>query len=143
VAAVTRRVAEFGTLKAIGWRTRRIVAQVLGESVVVGIAGAAVGVGLGFAGAAIVAAIAPKLFAIVGGNTAPQASLPAGVRGAPIGSLGAVQPHNVPVPWHPSVTAGAIGLAVILAVAGALLAGSLGAWRIARLRPADALSRIA
>jgi putative ABC transport system permease protein len=143
VAAVTRRVAEFGTLKAIGWRTRRIVAQVLGESVVVGIAGAAVGVGLGFAGAAIVAAIAPKLFAIVGANTAPQASLPAGVRGAPIGSLGAVQPHNVPVPWHPSVTAGPIGLAVTLAVAGALLAGSLGAWRIARLRPADALSRVA
>jgi len=32
---------------------------------------------------------------------------------------------------------------VILAVAGGLLAGSAGSWRIARLRPADALSRVA
>jgi putative ABC transport system permease protein len=32
---------------------------------------------------------------------------------------------------------------VILAVAGALLAGSLGSWRIAKLRPADALTRVA
>jgi putative ABC transport system permease protein len=143
MAAVTRRVAEFGTLKAIGWRTRRIVAQVLGESAAMGIAGAAAGVGLGFAGAAIVTAVAPKLSAIVGGNTAPQASLPAGVHGAPIGSLGAVPPHTVPVPWHPSVTVGVIALAVVLAVAGGLLAGSLAAWRIARLRPADALSRVA
>jgi putative ABC transport system permease protein len=143
MAAVARRVAEFGTLKAIGWQTRRIVAQVLGESVVIGIAGAALGVGLGCAGAAIIAAVAPKLSAIVGGNTAPQASLPAGVHGAPIGTLGAAQPHTVPVLWHPSVTAGVIALAVTLAVAGGLLAGLLGAWRIARLRPADALSRVA
>jgi putative ABC transport system permease protein len=36
-----------------------------------------------------------------------------------------------------------IVLAIILAVAGGLLAGALGSWRIARLRPADALSRVA
>jgi putative ABC transport system permease protein len=45
-----------------------------------------------------------------------------------------------------SVTAGAIVLAVILAVIlavlGGLVAGSLGSWRIARLRPADALARV-
>jgi putative ABC transport system permease protein len=41
-----------------------------------------------------------------------------------------------------SVTAGAIVLAVILAVLGGLVAGSLGSWRIARLRPADALARV-
>ena len=40
MAAVARRVGEFGTLKALGWRTRRIVAQVLGESVAMGIVGA-------------------------------------------------------------------------------------------------------
>ena len=44
---------------------------------------------------------------------------------------------------HPLVTVGVIVLAVILAVAGGLLAGSLGSWRIARLRPADALARVA
>jgi putative ABC transport system permease protein len=47
----------------------------------------------------------------------------------------------VSVPLHPSVTACVIVLTVVLAVAGALLAGSFGSWRIARLRPADALTR--
>ena len=50
MAAVARRVREFGTLKAIGWRSRRIVAQVLGESMALGVVGAAAGVGLGLAG---------------------------------------------------------------------------------------------
>jgi putative ABC transport system permease protein len=137
IAAVTRRVAEFGTLKAIGWRTRRIVVQVLGESVAVGIAGAAAGTGLGFAGAGIIAAVAPKLTATVGANTMPETSSSRGhfVGGSPL--------QTVPVPLHPSVTAGVIVLAVVLAIAGGLLAGSFGSWRIARLRPADALSRVA
>jgi len=47
------------------------------------------------------------------------------------------------VPLHPSITVNVIVLAVILAVAGGLLAGSFGSWRIAKLRPADALSRVA
>jgi putative ABC transport system permease protein len=140
MAAVARRVAEFGTLKAIGWRTRRIVAQVLGESVVMGIAGAVVGVGLGFAGVAIITKVAPKLSATVGGNTGPQASAPSGGHATPVGGSGA---HTVSVPLHPSITVSVIVLAVILAVAGGLLAGSFGSWRIARLRPADALARVA
>src|SRR5205085_12535004 len=41
MAAVTRRVPEFGTLKALGWRSGRIVSQVLGESVGTGILGGA------------------------------------------------------------------------------------------------------
>ena len=39
MAAVARRVPEFGTLKALGWRSSRIVGQVLGESVGTGIVG--------------------------------------------------------------------------------------------------------
>jgi len=37
MAAVSRRVREFGTLKALGWRSGRIIGQVMGESVAVGI----------------------------------------------------------------------------------------------------------
>jgi putative ABC transport system permease protein len=146
MAAVARRVAEFGTLKAMGWRTRRIVAQVLGESLALGVAGAAAGAGLGFAGTAIINAAAPKLSATVGGNTAPQAIAPSGARAphaARLAPLGAAQAHTVSVPLHPSVSAGLIVLAVILALAGGLLAGLFGSWRMARLRPADALSRVA
>jgi putative ABC transport system permease protein len=139
-AAVARRAAEFGTLKAIGWRTRRIIAQVLGESAVMGIAGAAVGVGLGFAGTAIISAVAPKLSATISASTGPQASSPVGAGAGPTAS--APHAHTVTVLLHPSVTAGVIVLAMLLALSGGLLAGALGSWRIARLRPADALSRL-
>jgi putative ABC transport system permease protein len=138
MGAVARRSAEFGTLKALGWRTRRIVAQVLGESLAIGIAGAVAGIALGFAGAAIIRAVAPKL-----STTAPTSAIGSvqqrqAARGVshPFGS------HVVSVPLSPSVTFGLIALAVILAVAGGLLAGALGSWRIARLLPADALAQV-
>jgi len=35
-----------------------------------------------------------------------------------------------------------VALAVVLAIAGALIAGSLGGWRAVRLRPAAALARV-
>ena len=35
-----------------------------------------------------------------------------------------------------------IGIAVALALAGALIAGAFGGWRASRLRPADALRRV-
>jgi len=41
------------------------------------------------------------------------------------------------------VTASIIGLAVLLALAGGLIAGSFGGWRAARLRPSAALARVA
>ena len=141
MAAVARRAREFGTLKAIGWRSRRIIAQVLGESLALGIAGAAAGVGLGLAGAAIIAAAAPTLPATVPENTGNSV---AQVQQARAGSsLSGTTTHVVSVPLHPSVTIGVIVLAVILALAGGLLAGALGSWRISQLRPADALARVA
>jgi putative ABC transport system permease protein len=138
MAAAARRVAEFGTLKALGWRTRRIIAQVLGESLAVGVAGAAAGTGLGFAGAEIIAAAAPKL-------SATDASAVGSMQQtlAPQSSIHQFVNHAVLVPLSPSITVGVILLAVTLAIAGSLLAGAFGSWRIARLRPADALARVA
>jgi hypothetical protein len=51
LAAVGRRVRELGTLKALGWRSRRVIAQVLGESLVVGAVGGVLGIGLGYGAA--------------------------------------------------------------------------------------------
>jgi putative ABC transport system permease protein len=142
LAAVARRAAEFGTLKALGWRTRRIVAQVLGESVAMGVAGAAAGVGLGFAGAAIIAAVAPTVSATVPGASGVVAH--AAVQGGPTGELDpAAASHVLAIPLSPSISTGVIVLAVVLAMAGGLLAGALGSWRIARLRPASALALVA
>jgi len=133
--AVSRRVREFGTLKALGWRGRRIIAQVMGESFVLGLLGAAIGVGLGFAGAAVINAIAPNLSATLTQSTGEHIM-------TPNGPLSPTSSHTVSVPLVASVSGAAILAAVVLAVAGGLLAGVFGSWRIGRLRPADALSKV-
>jgi putative ABC transport system permease protein len=150
MSAVSRRAREFGTLKAIGWRSRRIIGQVMGESVITGLIGGAVGIGLGFAGVAIIDKVAPKLTAIIGSSNGLHfASAPGGAgstTGGPVslgpgGALGGGT-QNIPVHWSASVTLAVIGLAVLLAIVGGLLSGALGSWRITQLRPADALARV-
>jgi putative ABC transport system permease protein len=140
MAAVGRRVWEFGTLKAIGWRGRRIVVQVMGESVATGIIGAALGVGLAFAGAAVIDAIAPKLSATLAQATGEhfQSAGPGGAQ-----SINPTATHTVAVPMSAVITPGAVALAVLLAIAGGLVAGTFASWRIGRLRPVQALSRVA
>jgi putative ABC transport system permease protein len=135
MAAVSRRVREFGTLKALGWRGRRIMAQVMGESLAVGLLGAAAGVGLGYAGVAVINAIAPQLTATLTQATGEHIFTPSG-------SSNPTVSHTVSVPLVASVGAAAIVAAVLLALAGGLLAGSFASWRIARLRPADALAKV-
>jgi putative ABC transport system permease protein len=143
MAAVARRVREFGTLKALGWRSRRIVGQVMGESIAVGVVGGALGVVLGFGGVALIDKLAPKLSATVGASNGHSVTGPgqgAGVRSA-IESLTAAS-HTVSVTLTAPVTRNLILLAVVLALAGGLIAGGLGGWRAARLRPAAALARV-
>ena len=143
IGAVGRRVREFGTLKALGWRGRRIVGQVLGESLVTGLGGAVLGVAVGLAGIAVVNAIAPALSATVGAN--PGGPVPQNVGfngGGKTTSTPAGYYHSVAVHLTAPVTITVIVLAVVLALAGGLVAGSLGSWRAARLHPADALSSV-
>jgi putative ABC transport system permease protein len=135
MAAVARRVREFGTLKALGWPGRRIIAQVMGESLVVGILGAAVGTGLGYAAVAVINAIAPRLRATQTQPTGMHIASPNGVVTQTTG-------HTVLVPMSAAVGGSAIGFAIALALAGGLLAGAFGSWRIGRLRPADAIARV-
>jgi putative ABC transport system permease protein len=95
-------------------------------------------VGLGFAGAAIIATFAPRLSAT---DSSAVGSMQQAVSSP--GSIRQFTPHAVLVPLSPSITIGVVVLAVILAMLGSLLAGAFGSWRIARLRPADALARAA
>jgi ABC-type lipoprotein release transport system permease subunit len=138
MSAVSRRVREFGTLKALGWRSRRVVGQVIGEAVAVGVIGGVAGVALGFAGAGLIDALAPPLTASTG--AASQGG--AGAFGGAFSRLASSTANTVTVHLTAVVTVGAIVAAVALAVGGGLLAGSLGGWRAARLRPAAALARV-
>ncbi len=137
MSAVSRRVREFGTLKAMGWTSRRIIRQIMGEALVIGVAGGAAGVAIGYGAAALVQALAPPLTASTAG-TASAAGGPGG-RFARAASSSA---HTVSVHLTAPVTLGAVVLAVVLAIAGGLIAGSLGGWRAVRLRPAAALARV-
>jgi putative ABC transport system permease protein len=142
IAAVTRRVREFGTLKALGWRSRRIIGQVMGESIAIGIIGGIAGIGLGYGGAALIDKLAPKLSATAGSSNA--ASVAGTGKAGGKGALSALTDtaHTVSVTLTAPVTISVILIAVLLAVAGGLIAGSFGGWRAARLRPAAALARV-
>jgi ABC-type antimicrobial peptide transport system permease subunit len=166
MVAVSRRVREFGTLKALGWTSRRIIGQVMGEAVVMGIIGGAIGVGLGLAGAELVSRLSPRLYAVVGqttGSATPGgarqfgfgggAGLPGGGAGFPGGGgpgggfatfrNADAASHTVAVHLTASISPHVIGLAVLLAVAGGIIAGTFGGWQAARLRPAASLSKVA
>jgi putative ABC transport system permease protein len=107
--AVIRRTREFGTLKALGWRSDRIAGQVMAESAVVGVIGGAAGTALGYAGAALIDMAAPKLSTLAG-------------------------PRIVSATVSAHVTIDVLMLAVAISVAGGVLAGALGGWRAARPR---------
>jgi ABC-type antimicrobial peptide transport system permease subunit len=166
MSAVSRRIREFGTLKALGWKSRRVVGQVMGESIAIGIVGGAIGVGLGFLGASLVEKFSKPLTASLGSTTG--SATPGGARqftgggfggggfaGGGTGGTGGTNAFRgafghaataVPtVTEHLTapVTIGAVLAAVVLAVLGGLIAGSFGGWRAARLRPAAALSKVA
>lgn len=147
MSAVSRRVREFGTLKAIGWTSSRIIRQIMGEALVIGVLGGLVGIGIGYGASAIVQAVAPPLTA----TTSASATGAAGPGGGGFGGAGggggfaghaASAAHTVSVHLTAPVTLSVIGLAVVLAIAGGLIAGTLGGWRAVRLRPAAALSRV-
>ncbi|MGW7383193.1 ABC transporter permease [Streptomyces sp. NPDC054794] len=143
-SAVSRRVREFGTLKALGWKSGRVTRQVVGEAVVNGLVGGALGIALGLAGAYAVTAISPSLQAQLGGGAGGGGGGfgggPGGGGGFPGGPGRTAKTLEVALTAPVSVTT--IVLAVGLAVAGGLIAGAFGGWRASRLRPADALRRV-
>lgn len=149
-SAVSRRVREFGTLKALGWTSGRVTRQVVGEAVVNGLVGGALGIALGLGGAYLVTAISPSLRAEIGatgggfgggpGGGGPGGGGFPGGGGAGGGQQAASDALEVALTAPVSVST--IAVAVGLAVAGGLIAGAFGGWRASRLRPADALRRV-
>ncbi|MFD8011119.1 ABC transporter permease [Streptomyces sp. NPDC058955] len=141
-SAVCRRVREFGTLKALGWKSGRVTRQVVGEALVNGVVGGALGIALGLAGAYAVTAVSPTLTAELGAGTGGFAGRGGGmVLGGP-GMTRTAAGRSVDIALTAPVSLTTVGLAVLLALVGGLVAGAFGAWRASRLRPADALRRV-
>ncbi|MDR6975657.1 ABC-type lipoprotein release transport system permease subunit [Streptomyces sp. 3330] len=142
-SAVSRRVREFGTLKALGWKSGRVTRQVVGEAMVNGLLGGALGIALGLAGAYAVTAISPTLQAQLGGGGGGGGQGGPGGGGGGFGGPGRqTAAKTLDVALTAPVSATTVAVAVGLAVAGGLIAGAFGGWRASRLRPADALRRV-
>jgi ABC-type antimicrobial peptide transport system permease subunit len=133
LSSVAKRVRELGTLKAVGWSQRLVVRQVTGEALLQGLIGGGLGVLVGIGGALLVDAIGINLKATVASAGGPTFG--------PFGQ-GAVDAGSTVVHLSAPLSIGLIVLAVVLAVAGGLVAGAFGGLRAARLRPAEALRTI-
>lgn len=139
-SAVSRRVREFGTLKALGWESGRVTRQVIGEALVNGLMGGVLGIAIGLAGAYAVTAVSPTLTAQLGSSGGGAGG---GMRGGMMGGPGRQTASKaLDIALTAPVSLSVILIAVALAVAGGLIAGAFGGWRASRLRPADALRRV-
>ncbi len=135
LSSVSKRTRELGTLKAIGWKPRLVVRQIVAETATQGILGGVLGVALGIGAAALLGAFGPTLSARAVDN---GPGFGGGPRAFGFGRFAAEQTSHVvrlTAPVRPSWLLIAAGLAVL----GGLIAGAVGAMRAARLRPADAM----
>lgn len=140
ISGISRRTRELGTLKAIGWSNARVVGQVAGESVVQALIGGVIGVALGLIGALIINIIAPTVSASAGATAGRGPG--EGGRGGGSGFGGQLAQTTTEIALHAPLSLWIVGLALVLAVLGGLIAGVFGGWRAARLSPAEALRAV-
>lgn len=149
ISGISRRTRELGTLKAVGWSNQRVVGQVAGESVVQALIGGVGGVVLGLIGVVTINLISPTI------SSAPAAATgqggPGGMGGDGSGGMGpgggggfgqAAQTAT-DIVLHAPLSLWIVLAALLLAVAGGLVAGAFGGWRAAKLSPAEALRAVA
>ena len=133
LSSVGKRVREIGTLKALGWSQRLVVRQIVAECLATAVVGGLVGVGLGIAAAGLVGVLGPNL----------SASTTTGGGDALFGLGQALsRTATTSVSLDAPLTLSLLALGFGLALAGGLIAGTAGALRAARLRPADALRQV-
>ncbi len=121
IVSLIERTREIGILKALGMKSRIVLLVFLCESIIIGLIGAVVGIGSGWALANIVV----RIFSGGGGGAG------LGVRNQ-VGGLGGLRITPV---LTPTVFLGALGFGVGVSVIFALYP----AWRASRLKPVEAL----
>jgi putative ABC transport system permease protein len=123
IVSLIERTREIGILKALGMKSRTVLLIFLGESVIIGLIGAVLGIGLGW--------VLANVTAIVFSGGGPFAGI--GGRGQTSG-VGGGGLNIVPV-LTPMVLIGALGFGIGVSVVFALYP----AWRASKLKPVEAL----
>ena len=118
IVSLMERTREIGLLKALGMKSRTVLAIFLSEAVIIGVLGAVFGIGLGWA----LAVAAAQIF--TGGGIAAATGQAAASTGFVI----------TPV-LTPTVLLGAFGFGIAVSVIFAIYP----AWRASKLKPVDAL----
>lgn len=121
IVSLIERTREIGILKALGMKSRTVLLVFLCESIIIGLIGAVVGIGSGWALANIVV----RIFSGSGGGAG------LGVRNQ-VGGLGGL---GITPVLTPTVFLGALGFGLGVSVIFALYP----AWRASRLKPVEAL----
>jgi ABC-type antimicrobial peptide transport system permease subunit len=134
LSSIAKRVREIGTLRAIGWSKSRVVRQILGETMGIGLLGGVLGIGVGVLVAFGVHQFSPTLTATTSGVPGLAGSNLSRFFGQAT-SAAQTTKLTLSAPLHPST----LLLGVAFALVGGLLAGLVGGWRAARLAPAVAL----
>jgi hypothetical protein len=135
LGAVSARIRELGTLKAIGWSRFMLVRQVVFEALLQSAAGAAAGIAIGIAAARALQELAPSLSA-----SAPVVSASVAYFGA--GDVASTAERTFTIPMSVSLEPATLLAAALLAVAAGLLAGCGAAIAAARLQPMMALREL-
>ncbi len=89
--SVFERTREIGVLRAVGWRRRRVIGMVLGESVVLALIGGGLGVALGIGLTALVR-LSPSVESLLQGTITPTILLQAVATALLLGSVGGLYP---------------------------------------------------
>jgi ABC-type antimicrobial peptide transport system permease subunit len=134
LSSIGKRVREIGTLRAIGWSKGRVVRQLLGETMGIGVVGGLLGLGVGALVALGVRTFSPSLSATTAGVPGVGSSSLSQFFGQ-AAAVAQTTTVKLSAPLRPST----LVLGVVFALIGGLLAGLIGGWRAARLAPVVAL----
>jgi putative ABC transport system permease protein len=121
IVSLMERTREIGILKALGMKSRTVLTVFLGESAIIGLMGAVIGIILGWVLANVVAMVFRGGGLFVGGNQAAGAGGAGGMTITPL--------------LTPEVFLGALAFGVGVSVIFALYP----AWRASKLKPVEAL----
>lgn len=89
--SVFERTREIGVLRSLGWRRRRVLEQILSESIVLGILGGFLGIAIGV-GLVVLMGLMPVWGSLFKGSFEPMIFVQAGLVALGLGAIGGVYP---------------------------------------------------